>query len=152
MGRNPSLGERQRRRTLWRRKTRELQRSPGREKPKGAVEDAVRVRLPFIFSLSVIPDAIANSRYSPPFDRHDWIVDRCGTRLRYVIDFYTGRSESGGGTAANNLSFYLDVRPALDSWEAIRMRSEYFCAKWLGKLRDAVAPSPNKPSNPQQSS
>ena len=23
-----------------------------------------------------------------PFDRHDWYVDRCGTEVRYVIDFY----------------------------------------------------------------
>ena len=23
-----------------------------------------------------------------PFDRHDWIVDRCGREVRYVIDFY----------------------------------------------------------------
>jgi cytochrome c heme-lyase len=25
-----------------------------------------------------------------PFDRHDWIIDRCGTEVRYVIDYYTG--------------------------------------------------------------
>jgi hypothetical protein len=29
--------------------------------------------------------------YQAPFDRHDWIVDRCGTKVRYIIDFYTGR-------------------------------------------------------------
>lgn len=23
-----------------------------------------------------------------PFDRHDWYVDRCGTEVRYIIDFY----------------------------------------------------------------
>ncbi|KAI6129164.1 cytochrome c/c1 heme lyase-domain-containing protein [Pisolithus thermaeus] len=57
--------------------------------------------------------------YSAPFDRHDWIVDRCGTRIRYVIDFYTGR---GAGASSNNVSFYLDVRPALDSWEGVKMR------------------------------
>lgn len=27
-------------------------------------------------------------RYPEPFDRHDWIVDRCGTEVRYVIDYY----------------------------------------------------------------
>lgn len=57
--------------------------------------------------------------YSAPFDRHDWIVDRCGTRIRYVIDFYTGR---GTGASSNNVSFYLDVRPALDNWEGVKMR------------------------------
>ncbi|KAF9472777.1 cytochrome C1 heme lyase [Pholiota conissans] len=55
--------------------------------------------------------------YAAPFDRHDWVVDRCGTKLRYIIDFYTGHNSKG-----DNLSFYLDVRPALDSWEGIKMR------------------------------
>jgi len=41
-------------------------------------------------------------------------VDRCGTRIRYVIDFYAGRPLPG----TSNVSFFLDVRPALDSWEA----------------------------------
>jgi cytochrome c heme-lyase len=57
-------------------------------------------------------------RYTAPFDRHDWVVDRCGTRIRYVIDFYTGRSAGPN----ENISFYLDVRPALDNWEGIKMR------------------------------
>ncbi|KAK0483218.1 cytochrome c/c1 heme-lyase [Armillaria novae-zelandiae] len=60
--------------------------------------------------------------YAAPFDRHDWIVDRCGTRTRYIIDFYTGRSQG----AQSNLSFYLDVRPALDNWEGVKMRASHF--------------------------
>lgn len=53
--------------------------------------------------------------YSRPFDRHDWIIDRNGEDVRYVIDFYTGRQ-----TAANaGPSIYLDVRPALDSVTAV---------------------------------
>lgn len=62
------------------------------------------------------------SSYAPPFDRHDWIVDRCGTRTRYIIDFYTGHS--AGSSKGDNISFYLDVRPALDGWEGIKMRLE----------------------------
>ncbi|OWT41663.1 cytochrome c heme-lyase [Cryptococcus neoformans Bt1] len=56
--------------------------------------------------------------YTPPFDRHDWIVDRCGTNVRYVIDFYTGRQTEGPG----KMAFYLDVRPAVDDWEGIKTR------------------------------
>lgn len=26
--------------------------------------------------------------YNPPFDRHDWVVDRCGKEVKYLIDFY----------------------------------------------------------------
>ncbi|GAA95752.1 uncharacterized protein L969DRAFT_92876 [Mixia osmundae IAM 14324] len=36
--------------------------------------------------------------YSAPFDRHDWLVDRNGTRIRYVIDFYTGQGGSAPAT------------------------------------------------------
>ncbi|PVU99671.1 hypothetical protein BB560_005465 [Smittium megazygosporum] len=43
--------------------------------------------------------------YKPPFDRHDWTVDRCGKPVRYIIDFY-------GGNSKEMTSFYLDVRPA----------------------------------------
>ncbi|KAJ3218870.1 hypothetical protein HDU67_003825 [Dinochytrium kinnereticum] len=50
-----------------------------------------------------------SSSYTLPFDRHDWTVDRCGTKVRYVIDFYTGAPDKGGAPA----SMYLDVRPAI---------------------------------------
>lgn len=65
-------------------------------------------------------------RYSPPFDRHDWVVDRCGTKMRYIIDFYTGHT---AGPASNNVSFYLDVRPAMDNWEGVKMRMEHFWSR-----------------------
>ncbi|KAJ9116955.1 hypothetical protein QFC22_004613 [Naganishia vaughanmartiniae] len=75
--------------------------------------------------------------YTAPFDRHDWVINRCGQEVRYVIDFYsgrasptsssaTGKTSSGGGLPpkdAGNLSFYLDVRPAVDGWEGVRLRA-----------------------------
>eukprot|EP00775_Hariotina_reticulata_P001688 gene1688-2032_t len=30
-----------------------------------------------------------------PFDRHDWVIDRCGTEVRYVIDFYFYDDKAG---------------------------------------------------------
>ena len=55
--------------------------------------------------------------YQGPFDRHDWVVERCGGgEVEYVIDFYKGKEEGKG------LSFYLDVRPKLNSWEGWKMR------------------------------
>ena len=50
--------------------------------------------------------------YSLPFDRHDWLVDRCGKEVKYVIDFYSG-GEAPEGHPAGGISMYLDVRPAL---------------------------------------
>ncbi|KAL4798869.1 cytochrome c and c1 heme-lyase [Aspergillus venezuelensis] len=72
--------------------------------------------------------------YQLPFDRHDWVVERCGgERVEYVIDFYQGKStgiKNGNGMAANagpgKLSFYLDVRPKLNSWEGCMMRFRKF--------------------------
>lgn len=58
--------------------------------------------------------------YQAPFDRHDWVIDRCGKKIEYVIDFYAGRSD-GGNTG--KLNFYLDVRPKLNSWEGFKMRA-----------------------------
>ncbi len=59
--------------------------------------------------------------YRAPFDRHDWVVDRCGERIEYVIDFYAGKEEKG--REGQGLNFYLDVRPKLNSWEGWRMRA-----------------------------
>ncbi|OAK99736.1 cytochrome c and c1 heme-lyase [Phaeosphaeriaceae sp. SRC1lsM3a] len=59
--------------------------------------------------------------YQAPFDRHDWVVDRCGTKVDYVIDFYAGKEQKGEG-AGKGLSFYLDVRPKLNSFEGWKMR------------------------------
>ena len=58
--------------------------------------------------------------YTAPFDRHDWIVDRCGTRVDYVIDFYAGKNNDKAG--AGKLNFYLDVRPKVNTWEGVKMR------------------------------
>ena len=51
---------------------------------------------------------------NPPFDRHDWFVERktpggVKKEVRYVIDYYSGPPEPTGEPV-----FYLDVRPAVD--------------------------------------
>ncbi|XP_018335851.1 cytochrome c-type heme lyase-like isoform X2 [Agrilus planipennis] len=44
-----------------------------------------------------------------PFDRHDWIVDRCGKDVKYVIDYYSSSKDP------NKLPYaILDVRLALN--------------------------------------
>lgn len=59
--------------------------------------------------------------YQEPFDRHDWVVQRCdGSEVEYVIDFYQGRGGAGP------VSFYLDVRPKLNCWEGVRLRVRRF--------------------------
>lgn len=64
--------------------------------------------------------------YPLPFDRHDWIVDRCGKDVRYIIDYYDG----GVGHRRQPVAL-LDVRPALDSFESVwdRMQAGYLLFK-----------------------
>jgi len=67
--------------------------------------------------------------YELPFDRHDWVVDRCGQDVRYVIDYYDGQKlDSNSGNFA-----ILDVRPAMDSFGNVwdRMRVAFW--RWTQK-------------------
>jgi len=54
----------------------------------------------------------------PPFDRHDWFVQReyngQKKEVRYVIDYYEGPPEPTGEPV-----FYLDVRPAVTPTAAV---------------------------------
>jgi cytochrome c heme-lyase len=54
--------------------------------------------------------------YELPFDRHDWVVDRCGQKeVRYIIDYYDG----GNVDAKSKIFTVLDVRPAMNDFENI---------------------------------
>ncbi|XP_073705680.1 holocytochrome c synthase a [Garra rufa] len=57
-----------------------------------------------------------------PFDRHDWIIDRCGKEVRYVIDYY-----DGGKVAKHTI---LDVRPAFDTLGAVWDRMKVAWWRW----------------------
>lgn len=99
------------------------------EKPYGAEEKCGGPRLHSFLGLStsMSPKARFNSLlgYTAPFDRHDWVVDRCGKKIEYIIDFYAGKDEGKGN---GKLSFFLDVRPKLNSFDGWKMRA----AKTLG--------------------
>jgi hypothetical protein len=71
------------------------------------------------------PASHTKYRYKPPFDRHDWTIDRCGQQVEYIIDFYGGK----GGMKDGKVSFYLDVRPKL-TVEGGKMRIR----RWIGDL------------------
>ncbi|RWS25881.1 holocytochrome C synthase/heme-lyase-like protein [Leptotrombidium deliense] len=70
--------------------------------------------------------------YELPFDRHDWVVDRCGRDVRYIIDYYDG----GAADQTTGQFALLDVRPAFDSvgniWD--RMRVAWW--RWTYKSKD----------------
>lgn len=68
--------------------------------------------------------------YELPFDRHDWIVDRNGKEVRYIIDYY-----DGGAVDAKYQFAIIDVRPAMDSFENIwdRMKVTWFRWRYGGE-------------------
>lgn len=64
-----------------------------------------------------------------PFDRHDWFVNRCGREVRHIIDYYDvpEKHDHDKIPALNDdtsvKSIELNVRPALDSFEAASDRT-----------------------------
>ncbi len=80
--------------------------------------------------------------YEMPFDRHDWIVDRCGREVRYVIDYY-----DGGDVNPNDHQFaILDVRPALDSPTAVWDRMKVAWWRWRYAGPEEQVQMPHKAS------
>lgn len=71
-----------------------------------------------------------------PFDRHDWTVDRCGRDVRYIIDYYSG-------PVGEETTFYCDVRPALDSWDAFIDRSKMFWREKFTELKEFIHKNKN---------
>lgn len=84
--------------------------------------------------------------YKLPFDRHDWVVDRCGKEVRYVVDFYNAAPLPG-----MPIAMHLDVRPALDSPGALfdRLRMQY---RWMnsGRWKGQRSPAQPQPQHSQQ--
>jgi len=79
-----------------------------------------------------------------PFDRHDWTVDRCGTEVRYIIDYYDvvdahGKDrlpqlEEEGAVP----SIWVDVRPALDSPAAAADRMRMMASSSLSSITENI--------------
>jgi len=69
--------------------------------------------------------------YPTPFDRHDWIVERNGEDVRYVIDYYYDERKSkldekpGLHDIKSVQSITMDARPAIDSFQSILDRIKF---------------------------
>uniref|UniRef100_A0A1I7T0Q1 Holocytochrome c-type synthase n=1 Tax=Caenorhabditis tropicalis TaxID=1561998 RepID=A0A1I7T0Q1_9PELO len=82
--------------------------------------------------------------YDLPFDRHDWVVDRCGTKqVQYVIDYYDG----GMVDPQSKLFTILDVRPAMNDIGNIWDRM--VVAYWRFKF-ETLGFTPNLPIPPTE--
>ena len=54
---------------------------------------------------------------NPPFDRHDWYVQRGEKEIKYVIDYYSAPSSE-----PDSATFHVDVRPAVNSFSSLGHR------------------------------
>eukprot|EP00958_Prasinococcus_capsulatus_P024457 scaffold3826_cov407-Prasinococcus_capsulatus_cf.AAC.2 len=87
--------------------------------------------------------------YPAPFDRHDWVLNRCGREVRYVIDYYHDETVSSHDRMPTSLadahsvqSISFVVRPALDSVEALVDRVRMFTASIVAGSQKEVALPP----------
>jgi len=96
--------------------------------------------------------------YPLPFDRHDWIVDRCGTEVRYVIDYYhhddlahkdATPKDKGDWSAVQSIEVY--ARPAIDGPAALWDRIRVLVAARNADAGPAVVrpPPPPPPAKPK---
>jgi cytochrome c heme-lyase len=96
--------------------------------------------------------------YHAPFDRHDWYIDRNDGRsepIRYVIDFYSGNETNTSFTSGEQKdtlmkrppAMYLDVRPAIDSPEALVDRIQMFARDAFPGITAAFASSTQNSTN-----
>jgi len=65
-----------------------------------------------------------------PFDRHDWIVDRCGKEIKYIIDYYS-YEEVDTKTGEAEVSYFIDARPA-PTLGGLYDRTSLAYIKWKG--------------------
>uniref|UniRef100_A0A6S8EJ40 Holocytochrome c-type synthase n=1 Tax=Aplanochytrium stocchinoi TaxID=215587 RepID=A0A6S8EJ40_9STRA len=90
--------------------------------------------------------------HQKPFDRHDWTVDRNGTEVRYVIDFYydeeKGKEDETPGLhdihAVKSIS--IDARPAVDSFQSLLDRLRMPVMELVGSEPD-ISPLLFTPKN-----
>ena len=121
--------------------TRSIRRTSSRSLPQSSLPSIPRHHLPFQLSVSHLTPLFHNAtidnqlfRSLTPFDRHDWHIHRpvpssstagytaasptqAYTTHRYVIDYYSLPDDAEG-----NPVFSLDVRPAVDSLDAVKER------------------------------
>jgi hypothetical protein len=58
-----------------------------------------------LFHCFLMMGSLEICRMQVPFDRHDYIVDRCGSQHRYIVEYYQ----------KSDFEFYVDARPTFNN-------------------------------------
>ncbi len=45
-----------------------------------------------------------------PFDRHDWVVNRCGKEVKYIIDYYSIETPIPDQPGETHIDYFIDAR------------------------------------------
>jgi hypothetical protein len=70
-----------------------------------------------------------------PFDRHDWVIDRCGKEVRYVIDFYFYDDKAGTPEVSGQR---LSVQPLHNSSRLLRWTSAQILLIFKANFRSVM--------------
>ncbi|ETO30559.1 cytochrome C-type heme lyase [Reticulomyxa filosa] len=95
------------------------------------------------------------ARQKYPFDRYDWQIDRCGTTVRYIVDYYAiERNNNINNPQTKDIqpflnSYIIDARPdlrRLGNWKD-RIMVQWARMKYHQQLKKARL-NQNNVSNP----
>ncbi|CAG7854011.1 SubName: Full=Uncharacterized protein {ECO:0000313/EMBL:CCA73264.1} [Serendipita indica DSM 11827] len=71
--------------------------------------------------------------HKPPYERQDWIIDRCGHVNRYIIDFYRRpRDPKDPNSPEDKLVVY--ARPSVRDWDGAKLRMRRGWRRLVAKL------------------
>jgi len=71
--------------------------------------------------------------HKPPYERQDWITDRCGVINRYIIDFYKRpRDYKDPDSPEDVLVIY--ARPSIRNWDGAKLRMRRGWDRFLAKI------------------
>lgn len=78
-------------------------------------------------------DAKDYCRHKPPYERQDWMVDRCGHINRYVIDFYK-RPRDVKDPLSPEDALVVYARPSVRNWDGAKLRMRRGWRRFVAKI------------------
>ncbi|KIM32512.1 hypothetical protein M408DRAFT_14793 [Serendipita vermifera MAFF 305830] len=71
--------------------------------------------------------------HKPPYERQDWIIDRCGHINRYIIDFYKRPRDPRDPTSPED-ALVIYSRPSIRNWDGAKLRMKRGWRRLVAKV------------------
>jgi len=72
-------------------------------------------------------------RQKPPYERHDWLIDRCGHINRYIIEFYK-RPRDPNDPKSPKDALVVYARPSIRNWDGAKLRMRRGWRRLVAKI------------------